>query len=137
VLKHSKMILRAGSGTSHDARRAVIAQWYRDQIRCTVPDLLAKWEPIIGVRVKRIFVQKMKTKWGSCNPASRSIRPNTDLAKKPRKCLEYILVHEMVHLLERRHNERFRGYMDRFMPHWHEHRDELNRAPLNHENWIY
>jgi predicted metal-dependent hydrolase len=138
VLKHSKMILRSGAETSHDARQAVIAQWYRDQIKgAAVPNLIEKWEPIIGVEVKRIFVQKMKTKWGSCNPASQSIRLNTDLAKKPRECLEYILVHEMVHLLERHHNERFRGYMDRFMPHWRGYRDELNRAPLNHETWSY
>jgi predicted metal-dependent hydrolase len=137
VLKHSQMILRSGSETNHESRQAIIAQWYRDQIRSTVPDLIAKWEPIIGVKVKRIFVQKMKTKWGSCYPASGSIRLNTDLAKKPRECLEYILVHEMVHLLERRHNERFRGYMDRFMPHWRGYRDELNRAPLNHETWSY
>jgi predicted metal-dependent hydrolase len=136
VLRHSKMVLRSGS-TSHDARQAIIAQWYRDQIKGAVPDLIAKWEPIIGVKVNRIFVQKMKTKWGSCNPASQSIRLNTDLAKKSRECLEYILVHEMVHLLERRHNERFRGFMDRFMPHWRAHRDELNRTPLNHETWSY
>jgi predicted metal-dependent hydrolase len=87
--------------------------------------------------VKRVFVQKMKTKWGSCNPGARSIRLNTDLAKKPRECLEYIVVHEMVHALERHHNDRFREYMDRFLPQWRLHRDELNRAPLGHESWGY
>jgi predicted metal-dependent hydrolase len=87
------------------------------------------------VKVQRIFVQKMKTKWGSCNPGARSIRLNTDLAKKPRECLEYIVVHEMVHVLERHHNERFRKYMDRFLPHWLLSREELNRAPLGHETW--
>jgi predicted metal-dependent hydrolase len=137
LLKHSKMILRAGSGTNREAKRVMVGQWYRDQIRRAVPDLLAKWEPIIGVRVKRIFVQKMKTKWGSCNAASRSVRLNTDLAKKPRECLEYIIVHEMVHLLERHHNDRFREYMDRFMPQWRRYRDELNSAPLAHERWSY
>src|ERR1035441_7525712 len=112
-LKHSKMILRVGPGADHDAKQAIVARWYREQIRVAVPDLIARWEPVIGVTVKQVFVQKMKTKWGSCNPASRSIRLNTDLAKKPRECLEYILVHEMVHLLERRHNERFKEYMDK------------------------
>jgi predicted metal-dependent hydrolase len=105
-----------------------------------VPDLIARWEPVVGVKVQRIFVQnvqKMKTKWGSCNPSARSIRLNTDLAKKPRECLEYIVIHEMVHMLERHHNDRFREYMDRFLPHWLLCRDELNRAPLGHESWGY
>jgi predicted metal-dependent hydrolase len=137
VLKHSNMILRVGSGTNSEAKQAVVAQWYRDQIRAAVPDLIAKWEPMLGVKVKRIFVQKMKTKWGSCNASARSIRLNTDLAKKSRECLEYIVVHEMVHLLERHHNDRFKEYMDRFMPHWHRYREELNRAPLGHESWSY
>ncbi len=77
-----------------------------------MPRLIAKWEPLMGVKVERVFVQKMKTKWGSCNPGSRSIRLNTDLAKKPRECLEYIVVHEMVHLLEPTHNARFVALMD-------------------------
>ena len=79
----------------------------------------------------------MKTKWGSCNPGSKSIRLNTDLAKKPRECLEYIVVHEMVHLLERTHNSRFVALMDRFMPRWQLYRDELNRLPVRHEEWGY
>ena len=136
-LKHSKMILRVGPGADHDAKQAIVARWYREQIRVAVPDLIARWEPVIGVTVKQVFVQKMKTKWGSCNPASRSIRLNTDLAKKPRECLEYILIHEMVHLLERHHNDRFKEYMDRFMPSWRHRRDELNRAPLGHQSWSY
>lgn len=136
-LKHSKMVLRVGPGADHDAKQAIVARWYREQIRAAVPDLIAKWEPMIGVTVKQVFVQKMKTKWGSCNPAAGSIRLNTDLANKPRECLEYILVHEMVHLLERRHNDRFKQYMDRLMPTWRHHRDELNRAPLGHQSWSY
>jgi predicted metal-dependent hydrolase len=136
-LKHSKMVLRVGPGADHDAKQAIVARWYREQIRVAVPDLIARWEPVIGVTVKQVFVQKMKTKWGSCNPASRSIRLNTDLAKKPRECLEYILIHEMVHLLERHHNDRFKEYMDRFMPSWRHRRDELNRAPLGHQSWSY
>ena len=137
VLKHSSMILRVGPGTSSETKQAIVAQWYREQVKAVASDLIAKWEPIIGVRAKRVFVQKMKTKWGSCNPGSRNIRLNTDLAKKPRECLEYILVHEMVHLLERHHNERFKEYMDRFLPRWRVYRDELNHAPLSHENWSY
>ena len=87
--------------------------------------------------VGRVFVQRMKTKWGSCNPSARTIRLNTDLAKKPRECLEYIVVHELVHLLEPTHNARFLMLMDRFLPKWQSHRDTLNSLPLRHEDWEY
>ena len=136
-LKHSKMILRVRLGTNDDAKQEVVAQWYRGQIKATVLELIAKWEPMMGVSVERVFVQKMKTKWGSCNPVMRSIRLNTDLAKKPHECLEYIVVHEMVHLLEPTHNSRFVVLMDQFMPKWRFYRDELNRLPVRHEDWVY
>jgi predicted metal-dependent hydrolase len=137
VLRHSKMILRAGSGTNRDAKQAIVARWYREQIKAAVPDLIAKWEPIIRVNVKRVFVQKMKTKWGSCNLGRCSIRLNTDLAKKPHECLEYIVVHEMVHLLEPTHNARFVALMDRHMPQWRVCRDQLNQLPVRYEKWTY
>ena len=111
--------------------------WYREQIKAAVPDLIAKWTPILGANVQRVFVQKMKTKWGSCNPGSCSIRLNTDLAKKPRECLEYIVVHEMVHLLEPTHNARFVALIERYMPQWRARREQLNRLPVRHEEWIY
>lgn len=136
-LKHSRMILRVAPGTSEETKQATIAQWYREQIKAVVPDVIAKWEPIIGVKVQRIFVQKMKTKWGSCNSAFRRIRLNTDLAKKPRECLEYIVVHEMVHVLEPTHNARFVALMDRHMPQWRVRREGLNHSPLSHEDWSY
>jgi len=137
LLKHSKMILHVGPGTTDDTKHAIVARWYRNQVKAAVPDLIAKWEPLLGVKVERIFVQKMKTKWGSCNPHTRSIRLNTDIAKKPPECLEYIVVHEMVHLIERHHNDRFRKYMDQLLPQWHRYRGELNSAPLAHEKWDY
>jgi hypothetical protein len=90
----------------------------------------------MGVKVARFFVQRMKTKWGSCNPDRRSIRLNTDLAKKPRECLEYIVVHEMAHLLVRRHDDRFRGLMDRHLPNWEYLRETLNNSPLAHSDWV-
>jgi predicted metal-dependent hydrolase len=136
-LKHSRMILHVGPGTNRDAKQAIVARWYRDQIKAAVPDLVAMWEPPLGVKVERVFVQKMKTKWGSCNPSRRSIRLNTELAKKPHKCLKYIVLHEMVHLIERHHNDRFRKYMDRLLPQWHLYQSELNSAPLAHEKWGY
>ena len=106
-LKHSKIILRVRPGTNNDTRQAIVSQWYREQIKTAVPELIEKWERMIGVKLERVFVQKMKTKWGSSNPRARSIRLNTELAKKPRDCLEYVVVHEMLHLLERHHNDRF------------------------------
>jgi hypothetical protein len=91
----------------------------------------------MGVKVERFFVQRMKTKWGSCNAEGRSIRLNTDLAKKPRECLEYIVVHEMAHLLERRHDDRFGAIMDRCLPNWKHLRQVLNSTPLPHADWEY
>ena len=134
-LKGGNMILRVRPGASADARGAVVSKWYREQLKAAIPDLLAKWEPIVGVNVERVFVQKMKTKWGSCNPDRRSVRLNTDLVKKPAYYLEYILVHELTHLLEKTHNDRFTALMDRFMPQWREYRDMLNTSPLTHEEW--
>ncbi len=136
-LKHSEMILRVRPGTKEKTKQAIVALWYREQIKATVPGLITKWELMMHVKVDRVFVQKMKTKWGSCNPAKRSIRLNTDLAKKPHEYLEYIVVHEMVHLLERHHNDRFRAYLDQFVPKWKLHRAELNRSPLGHNSWDY
>lgn len=136
-LVHGKMILRVRLGMDQEAKESVVGRWYREQVKAAAPDLISKWEPRVGVKVERIFVQRMKTKWGSCNPAAHSIRLNTDLAKKPRQCLEYILVHEMVHILEPTHNARFVGLMDRLMPHWQARREQLNRWPLRHEEWTY
>jgi predicted metal-dependent hydrolase len=116
---------------------AVVENWYREQVKRAVPELIAKWEPLMAVKVARFHVQRMKTRWGSCNPAARSIRLNTDLAKKPHECLEYIVIREVVHLLEPTHNALFVALMDRFMPRWHLCREVLNRLPVRHENWDY
>jgi len=134
-LKHSKMRLRVRPGASREKKQAIVEEWYREQLKQAVPALIAKWEPIVGVKVERFFVQKMKTKWGSCSPGAGNIRLNTDLAKKPPECLEYIVVHEMVHLLEPTHNDRFMSLMDQFMPKWRFCRAELNRLPVRHDDW--
>ena len=136
-LKHSRMFLRLRSGTPGNKKQVVVEAWYRKQIREAVPPLIAKWEPVIGVTVEEFFVQKMKTKWGSCNSASKSIRLNTDLAKKPPQCLEYIVVHEMVHLVVRHHNNQFSSLMDKCLPGWRLLRQILNNAPLAHTDWTY
>ncbi len=137
VLLHGKMILRVRPGTDEKRRQDIVEEWYRAQLKQAVTPLLTKWEPLIGVKVEQLFVQRMKTKWGSCSPKSRNIRLNTDLAKKPHECLEYILVHEMVHLLEPTHNARFVSLMDSFVPKWQFYREALNRLPVRHEHWDY
>lgn len=136
-LKHSRMLLRVRPGTDEAKRQAFVEAWYREQLKKAVTLLIAQWEPLLGVNVRRFFVRQMKTRWGSCNPGNRSIRLNTDLAKKPRECLEYIVVHEMAHLLEPTHNARFIALMDQFMPDWRLRRDQLNQLPVRHEDWTY
>src|SRR2546429_3096714 len=131
------MLLRIRPGSSEGTRAALMAAWYRQTLRIAAQPLIEVWERRLRVRVQRLFVQQMRTKWGSCNTTARSIRLNTELAKKSRECLEYVVLHELVHLLEHRHNERFKEYMDRFMPQWRQYRDELNRAPLAHVEWRY
>jgi len=118
-------------------RDAVLQRWYRRQLRALLPALLAKWEPRIGKPVSEVRIKKMKTRWGSCNAAARRVWLNLELIKKPVGCLEYVLVHELVHLHERHHNDRFLERMETLLPGWRVHRDELNRAPLAHEEWTY
>jgi predicted metal-dependent hydrolase len=134
-LKPTRLVLHLRAGTSSSKRRALVDAWYRDQLRRAAPPLIAKWERRMSVEVARFHVRRMKTRWGSCNPATGSILLNTDLAKKPRECLEYIVVHEMVHLLEPTHNARFVSLMDRFMPLWKNHKAMLNRLPVRHDDW--
>ena len=137
LLQHSILLLQVRPGTDEAKRQAIVGAWYREQIKEAGLPLIAKWEPRMGVKVERLFVQHMKTRWGSCNPRTGSIRLNSELAKKPPECLEYVVVHEMVHLLEPTHNQRFMAQMDRFLPQWQSHRDTLNRLPVRHEYWGY
>lgn len=136
-LKHSTLLLSIRPGTSAERRQALLDGWYRGQLKAAIPALIKTWEPRLGVKVERFFVQRMRTRWGSCSPSTRSIRLNAELAKKPRECLEYILVHELVHLLEPTHNHRFIALMDQFIPRWQVQRELLNRLPVRHEHWGY
>ncbi len=137
TLKHRKLVLQVRPGSVELKRQEVLEAWYRVTLKRAMPALIAKWEPLMGAKVHRFFVQRMKTKWGGCNPRARSLRLNTELAKKPPECLEYIVVHEMAHLLEPTHGQRFRALMDRTMPAWEFHRAQLNRLPVRHEEWVY
>ena len=131
----SKLQLSAPAGTDNAHRRKLLESWYRKQIKAAIPSLIEKWEPIIGREIKGWTARRMKTKWGSCNPDTGRVWFNIELSKKHPGCLEYIVVHEMTHLLERTHNDRFVELMDKHLPNWRATRDELNGAPLAEEEW--
>lgn len=118
-------------------RERILHTRYRAHLRSAIPPLIAQWEDKIGVQVADWGIKHMKTKWGTCNIQARRIWINLELAKKSERCLEYIVVHELMHLLERQHNEHFLELMNHFMPPWRQYREELNRAPLAHEEWGY
>jgi len=123
--------------TSIINRQRLLNEWYRAQLKKRIRRLIPKWEIIIGVHVNEFGIKRMKTKWGSCNEEKRRIWLNLELAKKSTECLEYIIVHEMVHMLERHHNERFKDYMDKYLPRWRIYRDILKNEPLAQEDWAY
>ncbi len=123
--------------TATEQRQTVVNEWYRAELKKLIPSIIDKWEKQTGVTVTDWQVKQMKTKWGTCNIEKKRIWINLELAKKPLHCLEYIIVHEMVHLLERHHNNRFLTLMDNFMPQWKFYREELNRLPVSHGQWSY
>lgn len=137
VLKHGTIDLHIPEDSDTARRERVLYEWYRCRLKEQVPELLEKWEQVLGVQTAEWGVKRMKTKWGTCNIKARRIWLNLELVKKPNHCLEYIIVHELVHLLERLHNDRFTALMDQFMPMWRRYREELNRAPLEHGEWGY
>lgn len=120
-----------------EQRQNCINEWYRKQLKNQIPQLIQKWEPIIGVSVSDWGVKQMKTKWGTCNIEQKRIWINLELAKKPYYCLEYIIVHEMIHLIERHHNDNFLAHLDKYLPKWKLYKEELNRLPVSHGEWEY
>jgi predicted metal-dependent hydrolase len=133
----ASMDLFVRPGSSAEKRATVLMDWHRTSLRSVITDLLALWQPRLGVQATHWGIKKMKTKWGSCNVSARRIWLNLELAKKPVQCLEYIVVHELVHLLERNHTERFTALMDRHLPDWRTRREVLNSSPLGYEAWGY
>ena len=134
-LRHRTMILKVHPGASIERRRTVLENWQRREMKGLLPVLLEKWEPNIGVTVDEVRIRHMRTLWGSCTPGRRAIRLNLDIIRKPPICLEYVLVHEMIHILEPSHNQNFVRLMTLHMPQWRSYRDELNRLPIRHEEW--
>ena len=131
TLTDNEMRLYVRSDTTQEFRQVIIDEWLRDELKRAIPPLIEKWQQIMGVVVKKFFVQKMKTRWGSCNYTQGNVRFNSELAKKPPQCLEYVVVHELAHLLEPSHNARFHSLMSQFMPNWKLIKAELNRLQSN------
>lgn len=136
-IRKNSIDLYAREGSTSQQRENVLKKWYRKHLKEQIPALIDKWQKKIGVEVKDWGIRHMKTKWGTCTISQRRIWLNLELAKKPQHCLEYIIVHEMLHLIERNHNDRFIACMDKFMPQWHFYKEELNRSMLSHEIWSY
>jgi len=128
ILKHDSIELYVRKDASKEYRKKVLQNWYRQQLRELLPQYIEKLEKMVKVKVAELRIKTMKTRWGTCNPKAKRIWLNTELAKKPIESLEYVLVHEIVHLLERKHNKRFAAYMDEFLPQWRLRREELNRS---------
>jgi len=137
VLKHSTIELQVRPGATKEQKVALLQTWYRRQLKEIISPYIVKLEKKMNVKVAQINIRTMKTKWGTCNPKAERILLNTELAKKPIESIEYVLTHEMVHLLERNHNEKFIAYMDKFLPNWKHLREELNQLPLGHIEWSY
>jgi predicted metal-dependent hydrolase len=133
VVAHSEIVLQVRPESDIHKRALVLNDWYRQLLREDLLALVQEWERKIGVQASRLIIQRMKTKWGSCNTRTGSIRINLELAKKPPECLEYVVVHELVHLLEPSHNRRFKALMGQYLPRWKDIKDELNRVPVGHE----
>ncbi|GGD30267.1 metal-dependent hydrolase [Microbacterium faecale] len=134
-LDGERLVLYTSTNSTSEQRRAVLDRWYREQLRNVLPGLISRWESELGVMVPKWTVRKMKTKWGSCNRETHNVWFNVELAKKDPVCLEYIVVHELMHYFERNHGGTFTTLMDRYLPDWRVRRDELNGAPLAEEAW--
>lgn len=137
VLRGRTIELWIRTGSDLEARQVVLDRWYRERLRELVPPLIAKWGDALGVRTADWRIKKMKTKWGSCSRDAKRIWLNLELAKKPVQCLEYLVVHELVHLIEPLHNDCFTKLLDKHLPLWRHYRQELNSAPLAHASWSY
>ncbi|MGB8658775.1 MAG: SprT family zinc-dependent metalloprotease [Candidatus Zixiibacteriota bacterium] len=137
VLKHDTIDLHIRPNTGIERRRDIFYEWYRQRLKEIAPGMIARYEKAMKVKVGEFGIKRMRTRWGTCNMKAKRIWLNLELAKKPKECIEYIVVHEMMHFVERHHNERFISCMDRLLPKWRFYKEELNRTPLRHENWSY
>jgi predicted metal-dependent hydrolase len=137
VVGSSILELAVPKGASRKKREDLLNQWYREQLRVVAAPLIEQWQKVLGVSVRAWGIQRMKTKWGSCNPDTKRILLNLELAKKHPDCIEYLVVHELIHLIERRHNDRFIALIDKNLPKWRQYKKALSDEPLGHEDWAY
>jgi predicted metal-dependent hydrolase len=136
-VKHNTIELYVRPNTDIQKRQVIMDEWYRQQLKELAPPIIEKWEKVMKVSINELAVKKMKTKWGTCNREAKRIWLNLELAKKPFHCIEYIIVHELLHLLERNHNDKFIAYMNNFLPEWKHFKNELNKLPVSHVEWTY
>lgn len=134
-ISHRNITLTVRPGSTREKRESVMQDWHRSLLHEVVPGLIRTWEARLGVNVAGYFIQRMKTKWGGCNHRERNIRLNTELVKKPKDLLEYVVVHEMLHLIEPTHSARFTAMLAKYYPSWQAARMELNDLPLGAEQW--
>ena len=134
-IKGNILILRVRKNISTEKKTEILESWYRDELRKKANKIIAKWEGKFGKSVQKLYIQRMKTKWGSCSPMSKSIRLNTELVHKDKEALEYVIVHELIHFIETRHNDKFYKLLDSFLPKWKIIRQKLNEAPLSYATW--
>ena len=136
-VKHNTIELYVRPNADIQKRQVIMYEWYRQQLKELAPPIIEKWEKVMKVSINELAVKKMKTKWGTCNREAKRIWLNLELAKKPFHCIEYIIVHELLHLLERNHNDKFIAYMNNFLPEWKHFKNELNKLPVSHVEWTY
>lgn len=137
VLKAKTIKLLHRPCSTEQRRAEILEEWYRETLKAAILPVLATWEKRIGVTCAGFHVQRMRTKWGSCSPEKKTIRLNSELARKPKPCLEYLIVHELIHLIEPTHNARFRSLLDQHLPTWQNRKKTLNSLPVRHETWGY
>ena len=135
--KHKELVMHVRENSSIAKRGQILDDWYREQLKFEVPNMLSVWERKMDLQVNEFGIKKMKTRWGSCNINKARIWLNLELAKKPTECLEYVLVHEMVHFLEKTHNKHFVSLMNQYYPNWKRSKEILNRLPVSHGDWYY
>jgi predicted metal-dependent hydrolase len=137
ILNSNYIELYVRPNSTAQQRQIIINEWYREELKKLIPLLIEKWEIRIGVKANEWKIKQMKTRWGTCNIEKKRVWLNLELAKKPLHCLEYVVVHELIHLIERHHNARFLALMGKYIPQWKFYKEELNRLPVSHGEWAY
>lgn len=135
IKNKKKMVLNVKPKCQLLRREQIVRDWYRYELRNIISDLIDKWQKKIGVKANYWGIRKMKTRWGTCDEKTNRLWFNLELVKKPVSCIQYVVVHELIHLIERKHNDKFIGLIDKYLPKWRSEKDELNRQILSYDEW--